>query len=86
MVGFYQDSRRKALFHESFKRFGPCNQPATCEVDVLEWSPGKMVTQFRTIVCPMLSAFLGDLAGTGNLIRTNAHALPSRVQPRVQIV
>lgn len=86
MADFYQDNRRRTLFHEQANRFGRCAEPTTCEVGVLEWSPGKMITQPCIAFCLLLTHILGVPFGTGPMINTDAQALLSRAQPRVQIV
>lgn len=86
MVAFYEDSRRKTLFHERANQYGPWGDPTTCEVGVLEWSPGKRMPKPRTTIRLLLTAISGCPLTPGEIISTNVGALPSRDQPRIQIV
>ncbi|KAL9027446.1 MAG: hypothetical protein Q9196_004031 [Gyalolechia fulgens] len=86
MAAFYHDSKRRTLFHERANRFGQCAEPSTCEVGLLEWSPGERMPKRYSTVRPLLTTISGYPLGTAEIIRTNAQALLSRSQPRIQIV
>lgn len=40
MATMYHDSSRRDDFARRAKSLGPLSGPETCEVDLLEWSPG----------------------------------------------
>lgn len=41
MESFYHDSSRKTEFDRRARCLGPLSGPERCQVDVLEWSPGR---------------------------------------------
>lgn len=49
MATFYHDSSRKSIFAERATQFGPISGPETCQVDLLEWSPGIVLSPGRTV-------------------------------------
>ena len=92
MAAFYHDSSRKSVFAERTIQRGSLSGPEKCLVDLLEWSPGISVSPHHereigniTLTFPVLTCGLGNITPQ-RLIETNAQALRSRAQPRVQIV
>lgn len=92
MATFYHDSSRKSVFAERARQFGPISGPETCQVDLLEWSPGIVSSPGHTIrVTKYANLFILMYLSGGStqpqpLIETNVQELPSRAQPRVQVV
>lgn len=66
-AALYNDSSRGTIFAERARKYGYLSGSDTCQIDLLEWSPG-------------------DIIAAQPVIETNAKALPSRVQPRIQVV
>ena len=48
-MAFYHDSSRKSVFAERARQFGPLSGPESCQVDLLEWSPGTSVSPYQDI-------------------------------------
>ena len=44
MAAFYHDSSRKSVFADRARQRGPVSGPETCQIDLLEWSPGIIVS------------------------------------------
>lgn len=92
MAAFYNDSSRKTVFAKRARQSGPLNGPETCQIDLLEWSPGMNLPPSQGIDVgryapfPVLTCVSGNSTTAQPLIETNAQALPFRVQPRIQIV
>lgn len=93
MAAFYNDSSRPRVFAERAQQYGPLNGPDMCPIDLLEWSPGNRLLFTKTSTSvkkkhpfPVLTCVSGNSTTTQQIIPTNAQALSSRAQPRVQIV
>ena len=89
MAAFYHDGSRRSIFAERARQFGPINGSETCQIDLLEWSPGIHVSSFdssTSLKYAPLTCLTGDSATTQPLIETDARALRFRAQPRVQVV
>lgn len=96
MAAFYHDSRQRRLFEEGTNRNGIPRGPSACEIDLLEWSPGTAAFLYgytdyfhcgwKTHPALLLTLGLGDPLAEGRIIETNAQALRSRAQPRLQIL
>lgn len=92
MATFYHDTSRRSVFDDIVRRSPFRNGPASCELELLEWSPG---TKFRyssrdqaekSSSNQLTDIDLGDEPAEGRIIETNAQALRSRPRPRIQIV
>lgn len=92
MANFYQDASRYRLFAERGRERGPLSGPEMCQVDLLEWSPGthfaasSPCSSIKVLFACTHAPLLGQVTRHPRVVETDARALRSRPQPRLQIM